>query len=134
VTIWRNRNPSIWLDGSAQIWPMKSAYSTIQGFDWMLVSRVVCINQIVTICQLRALNPYHVLTLLNRKQYILYNTKSFLIQECWNRICICIIFLKLFLYFSACQKYVIQWIETSKETSLSITSDFQRLKLILIKN
>jgi hypothetical protein len=37
---------------------MKSAHSAIQGFDWVPVSRVVCIIQIVTICQLRAPNPY----------------------------------------------------------------------------
>ena len=42
---------------SAQILPMKSAYSAIQGFDWV-VSRVVRILQIVTICQLKAFNPY----------------------------------------------------------------------------
>ena len=37
---------------------MKSAVSAIQGFDLVLVSRVVCIIQIVTICQLRGPNPH----------------------------------------------------------------------------
>ena len=49
VTIWKLRNPSIWLVDPFQIWPTKSAYSAIQGFDWVLVSHVVCIIQIVTI-------------------------------------------------------------------------------------
>jgi hypothetical protein len=37
---------------------MQSAYSATQGFDWLLLSRVLCIIQIVMICQLRALNSY----------------------------------------------------------------------------
>jgi hypothetical protein len=44
---------------SAQIWPMKSAYSAIQGFDWVPVSRVVWIIKTVTI-NLRAVNPYQI--------------------------------------------------------------------------
>jgi hypothetical protein len=43
---------------SAQIWPMKSTNSAIQGFDSVLLSRVFCILQIFTICRLRALNHY----------------------------------------------------------------------------
>ena len=36
---------------------MKSAYSAIKGFDWVLISCVVCIIQIFRICTLRAGNP-----------------------------------------------------------------------------
>jgi hypothetical protein len=35
---------------TAQIGPMKSVYSEIQGFDWLLVSRVVDIMKIVMVC------------------------------------------------------------------------------------
>jgi hypothetical protein len=37
---------------------MKSAYSATKGFDWVLISCVVCIIQIFTICTLRAGDPY----------------------------------------------------------------------------
>ena len=45
---------------SAQIWLMKSAYSAIQGFDWRLVSGVVCSvnSQLIPICQLKTVNSY----------------------------------------------------------------------------
>jgi hypothetical protein len=52
------RNPSIGLVDLFQIRPMKSAYSAIHGFDWVLVSRVVCFIQIFSICPLRVCNPY----------------------------------------------------------------------------
>ena len=55
VTIWKMQNPSIRLIDFFEIWPTKSGYSAIQGFDLVLESPVVCIIQIVTICQLRAL-------------------------------------------------------------------------------
>ena len=44
VTIWKMRNPSILSARSAKIWPITSVYSAIQGFDWVLVPRIVCIN------------------------------------------------------------------------------------------
>jgi hypothetical protein len=57
--IWIMRNLSIWLFDPFQIWPIKSAYSGIQNFDWVLVSRVVCIIQIFRICPLSVCNPYN---------------------------------------------------------------------------
>jgi hypothetical protein len=57
--------------------PKKPASSAIQGFDRVLVSRVVCIIQIVTIYHLRALNSYigSVLTRVNLPDhsYLTYN-------------------------------------------------------------
>ena len=58
LNIWKMRNLSIWLVDPFLIWPMKSAYSAIRGFDWVLISCVVCIIQIFRICTLRAGNPY----------------------------------------------------------------------------
>ena len=52
------RNLSIWFVDPFQIWPMKSVFSSIQGFDWVIVFRVVCIIQIFRICPLRVCNPY----------------------------------------------------------------------------
>ena len=46
------------------IWPMKSAYSAIQGFDWVLISCVVRIIQIFRLCTLRVGNPYSPFTLM----------------------------------------------------------------------
>jgi hypothetical protein len=37
---------------------MKSAYFYFHGFDWVLISCVVCIIQIVRIYTLRAVDPY----------------------------------------------------------------------------
>ena len=59
LNIWKMRNLSIWLVDPFLILPMKSAYSAIKGFDWVLISCVVCIIQIFMICTLRAGNPYH---------------------------------------------------------------------------
>jgi hypothetical protein len=53
------RNLSIWLVDSFLIWPMKSAYSYFNGFDWVLISCVVWIIQIVRIYTLRAVDPYN---------------------------------------------------------------------------
>ena len=41
--------------------PLTDRSSIMQSrvFDWLLVSRVVSFIQIVTICQLRAFNPYN---------------------------------------------------------------------------
>jgi hypothetical protein len=58
LNIWKMRNLNIWLVDPFQIWSMKSAHFAIQGFDWVLVSRVVCIIQIFRICPLRVCNPY----------------------------------------------------------------------------
>ena len=60
LNIWKMRNMSIWLVDPFQIGPIKSAYSAIYGFDWVLVSRVVCIIQIFTICLLSVCNPYRI--------------------------------------------------------------------------
>ena len=57
--IWKMRNLSILFIDPYQIWQIKSAFSAIQGFDWVLVSRVVCIVTIGTISQLRALKRLH---------------------------------------------------------------------------
>jgi hypothetical protein len=59
------RNLRIWLVDPFSTWPMKSAYSAIKGFDWMLISCFVCIIQIFRICTLRSGNPYSKL----RKQF-----------------------------------------------------------------
>ena len=61
LTIWKMRNLSIWLVDPFLIWPIKSAYSSINGFDSVLISCVVCIIQIFRICTLRAGNPYSLL-------------------------------------------------------------------------
>ena len=45
---------------------MISAYSSTKGFDLVLRSRVVFVIQIVTICQLRALNSYYMDHILNQ--------------------------------------------------------------------
>ena len=57
VTIWKILNPNIWLIDSFQIWPIKSVFFAIQGFDWVLVSHVVLIIRIVMICHQKALIP-----------------------------------------------------------------------------
>jgi hypothetical protein len=54
------RNLIIWLVDLFKIWPMTSAYSAIQGFDWVLVSRAVSIFQIFKIWPLRVCNSYTV--------------------------------------------------------------------------
>ena len=56
--IWKMRNLSILFIDPYQIWQIKSAFSAIQGFDWVLVSRVVCIIQIFGIFPLGVCNPY----------------------------------------------------------------------------
>ena len=53
LNIWKMLNLSIWLVNPFLIWPMKSAYSEIQGFDWVLISCVVCLIQIFRLCTLR---------------------------------------------------------------------------------
>jgi hypothetical protein len=58
LNIWKMRNLSIWLVDSFSTWPMKSAFSAINGFDWVLISCVVCIIQIFRICTLKSSNPY----------------------------------------------------------------------------
>ena len=67
--------------GCVQIWAMKWACSAIQVFGWVLVSRVVCIIQIVTVCQLRALNPYKG-SFLNWPYFI---RNKLIISACDNR-------------------------------------------------
>jgi hypothetical protein len=49
------------------IWPMKSAYSAIQGFDWVLISCVVCIIQIFRIRTLRQGWPSEQILLIGSK-------------------------------------------------------------------
>ena len=60
VTIWKMQNQNIWLvvnqNLTNEIGPFLNP-----DFDWVLVSRVIYIIQIVMICQLRALNPYDII-------------------------------------------------------------------------
>jgi hypothetical protein len=65
------RNLSIWLVDPFLIWPMKSAYSAIKGFDWVLIYCVVCIIQIFRICTLRVGNPYGYFQLKRLKHFFL---------------------------------------------------------------
>jgi hypothetical protein len=51
---------------------MKSAYSAIHDFDWVLISFVVCIIQIVTLCTLRVGNPNNILK-LNYSSFLSFN-------------------------------------------------------------
>ena len=83
LRIWKMRNLSIWLIDSFQIWPMKSAFSTIQGFDWVLVFRVVCIIQTVRICPLRVCYPYWLFYLVSWSNE---NSNFFLLMatSCWG--------------------------------------------------
>jgi hypothetical protein len=69
LNIWKMRNLSIWLVDFFLIWPTKSAYSAIKGFDWVLISCVVCIIHIFRICTLRAGHPY---TVFNSAFYIFH--------------------------------------------------------------
>ena len=57
---------------------MKLTYSAIHGFYWVLVSRGVCIIQIVTVCQLRTFNQYQVCTLTIKN--VLFSTYNFFRQ------------------------------------------------------
>ena len=87
LNIWKMRNLSIWLVDLFSTWPMKSAYSTINGFDWVLISCVVYIIQIFRICTLRSGDLYNCIshswkrnkpkrwikTIFELKKYIIQN-------------------------------------------------------------
>ena len=78
--IWQMRNLSIRLVDPIQIFPIKLAYYANQGFDWVLVSSVVCIIQIFRICPLMVCNRYNVMKWCedyNRHQVLLFYRKNF---------------------------------------------------------
>jgi hypothetical protein len=61
VRSYMDYRPSEYMDSEYSIdliWPMKSASSAINGFDWVLISCIVCIIHIERICTLRVGNPY----------------------------------------------------------------------------